>query len=42
MVVVGQEIIGDSVKNVTSTKKSLWGTLNSSLVSFQGVRVGTI
>ena len=28
MVVVAQEIIGDSVKNITSTKKSLWGTLN--------------
>ena len=42
MVVVAQEIIGDSVKNVTSAKQSLWDTLNSSLVSFKGVRVGTI
>ena len=30
MVLVAQEIIGDSVKNVTNTKKkSLWGTLNA-------------
>ena len=42
MVLVAQEIIGDNVKNVTSTKQSLWGTFNSSLVSFKGVRVGTI
>ena len=38
MVLVAQEIIGDSVNNVTNTKKIPLGHIEC----FKGVRVGTI